>query len=303
MENKNINSFKDLNAWQKAADLAVAIYSATEEFPRSELYGLTNQMRRAAVSIGSNIAEGFKRNHGKEKIQFYAIARGSASELESQIEIAYRLRFLPKNSHTDLFSLIEDVSKLISGLTRSLTSHSSSPTPRSGFMLVDLLVAIGIFAVVASIASGGFVSALRAQRQISSLMAANSNVALALEQMAREIRTGSYFCVPNTTNCPNFPNELVFINANNELVDYRLAADGAIEKGVTDPITGLTTFGKITGSNVNIRYLSFILSGNLSDGALPSRVTIAVGVSAKAAGVSANVINLQTTVSARQSDG
>ena len=81
-------SFKDLIVWQKSRDLAVKIYKITEHFPRSELYGLTSQMRRASVSISSNIAESYHRFHHKEKQQFLAIAFGSGSEVESQIEIA-----------------------------------------------------------------------------------------------------------------------------------------------------------------------------------------------------------------------
>ena len=81
-------SFRDLIVWQKARDLAVDVYRATEAFPKSELYGMTSQMRRAVISISSNIAEGYHRFHPKEKHQFLAIAFGSGSELESQIEIA-----------------------------------------------------------------------------------------------------------------------------------------------------------------------------------------------------------------------
>jgi four helix bundle protein len=81
-------SFRDLIVWQKAKDLAVDIYKITDNFPKSEVYGLTSQMRRAVISISSNIAEGYHRFHSKEKQQFLAIAFGSGSELESQIEIA-----------------------------------------------------------------------------------------------------------------------------------------------------------------------------------------------------------------------
>jgi len=84
----NTKSFKDLIVWQKSRDLAVAVYKLTDNFPKSELYGLTSQMRRAAISISSNIAESYHRFHQKEKQQFLAIAFGSGSELESQIEIA-----------------------------------------------------------------------------------------------------------------------------------------------------------------------------------------------------------------------
>jgi len=80
-------SFKDLIVWQRARDVAVAVYQATDSLPKSELYGLTSQMRRAAVSISSNIAEGYHRFQEREKRQFLVIAFGSGSELESQIEI------------------------------------------------------------------------------------------------------------------------------------------------------------------------------------------------------------------------
>ena len=81
-------SFRDLIVWQKSRDLAVEIYKITEHFPKSEIYGLSSQMRRAVISISSDIAESYHRFHHKEKQQFLAIAFGSGSELESQIEIA-----------------------------------------------------------------------------------------------------------------------------------------------------------------------------------------------------------------------
>jgi len=84
-------SFKVLIVGQKSKDLAVEIYKLTGEFPKSELYGLTSQMRRTVISISSNIAESYHRFHSKEKRQFLAIAFGSGSELESQIEIAMSL--------------------------------------------------------------------------------------------------------------------------------------------------------------------------------------------------------------------
>lgn len=124
MENKQLKSFKDLTVWQKAADLASLIYLGTEKFPHSELYGLTNQMRRAAVSISSNLAEGFKRNHTKEKIQLYNVAHSSAAELESQIEIAYKLNFLKNEDYHKLNLSIVEVSKMIDGLIKSIKKTS-----------------------------------------------------------------------------------------------------------------------------------------------------------------------------------
>ena len=119
MENGQLKSFKDLKVWQKSVDLAVLAYSATEKFPRSELYGITNQIRRSAISISSNLAEGFKRNHRKEKMQFYKIAYGSTSELESQIEVSRKLNFLNENDYQCLSCMVIEVGKMLDGLVKS----------------------------------------------------------------------------------------------------------------------------------------------------------------------------------------
>lgn len=92
-------SFKDLIVWQKARDTAIAVYKLTEQFPKHELYGLSSQMRRASISISSNIAESYHCFHAKEKRQFLAIAFGSGSELESQVEIA-KILFPDFNNET-----------------------------------------------------------------------------------------------------------------------------------------------------------------------------------------------------------
>ncbi len=104
-------SFRDLIVWQKAKKLAVVIYRLTDHFPSSEIYGLTSQMRRAAISISSNIAESYHRFHTKEKNQFLSIAFGSGSELESQIEIAKEL--FPKHDYTEAEKLIVEVMKIL----------------------------------------------------------------------------------------------------------------------------------------------------------------------------------------------
>ena len=87
-------NYRDLDIWQRAVNIAVLVYQLTNDFPQSELYGLTSQMRRSAVSIASNIAEGHSRS-SREFVQFLSIARGSVSELETQIEIASRIGLLP----------------------------------------------------------------------------------------------------------------------------------------------------------------------------------------------------------------
>lgn len=109
----------NLEAWKSSMALVKSIYEATRTFPREEIYGLTAQMRRAAVSIPSNLAEGAARTGAKEFAQFLSIAKGSLSELETQLLISAELGYLdPKHG---VFQLVEEVSRLLSGLHRSIT--------------------------------------------------------------------------------------------------------------------------------------------------------------------------------------
>ena len=104
-------TFKDLIVWQKSKRLAIKVYRLTDDFPKSELYGLTNQMRRAAISISSNIAESYHRFQVKEKRQFLRIAFGSGSELESQLDVAREL--FPGLKYDEAESLLVEVMKLL----------------------------------------------------------------------------------------------------------------------------------------------------------------------------------------------
>ena len=115
----SILSYRDLEAYKSAHKLALFIYKITTNFPAEEKCGLQSQMRRAAVSIGSNIAEGFARNGAKDKIQFYTISRGSLFELESQCLIARDLSFLSSENYFSVCEKITFVSKLLSGLIKS----------------------------------------------------------------------------------------------------------------------------------------------------------------------------------------
>lgn len=119
-----INSHKDLIVWQKGIQLCKVVYKATEEFPKSEIYGITSQMRRSAVSIPSNIAEGRSRNTTKDFLHFLSIALGSASELETQIEIAKELSFITQQKYIDLNNLLAEVSKMTVGLMKKLDPKS-----------------------------------------------------------------------------------------------------------------------------------------------------------------------------------
>ena len=110
-------SFKELLVWQKAKILAVEIYKLTENYPKSEQYGITNQMRRAAISISSNIAESYNRFHNKEKKQFIAIAYGSGSELESQIEISKAL-FI-KLDYRESEKVLDEIMRMLNKILNS----------------------------------------------------------------------------------------------------------------------------------------------------------------------------------------
>ncbi len=98
--------------------LAGSVYQVTKKFPKEEVYGLTSQMRRSAISVPSNIAEGAARNSPKEFYQFVSIARGSLSELETQVLLAHQIGYL--NTYQDLMTLIDSVAKLLSGLHQYL---------------------------------------------------------------------------------------------------------------------------------------------------------------------------------------
>jgi four helix bundle protein len=107
-----INSYKDLEAYKKAYEVAKMVYRMTATFPKEELYGLTNQLRRAAVSVPSNIAEGYMRG-SKEYVQYLKIALGSAAELETQLSLSRDLGFCDDNNFNDLYALNEEVIRLL----------------------------------------------------------------------------------------------------------------------------------------------------------------------------------------------
>lgn len=118
MENAKIKSFTDLNAWKLGHFLVLDIYKITKKFPPEERYGLISQMQRAAVSITSNIAEGFSRNTNKDKVQFYCIAHGSLTELQNQLIIARDLKYLDKINFDSIAQQTIVVGKLINGLKK-----------------------------------------------------------------------------------------------------------------------------------------------------------------------------------------
>ena len=122
-QKQKIRNFTDLEAWKAAHRLAVAVYAMTKKYPKEEIFGITNQMRRASISVASNIAEGFSRNSPKEKTQFYSIAKGSLTELESQILISRDVGLVSINGFSDIEQLIRQAGKLLTGLLRYAQTH------------------------------------------------------------------------------------------------------------------------------------------------------------------------------------
>jgi four helix bundle protein len=115
-----MNKFKELKVWQKAIQLVIKIYSHTSNFPKEEMYGIVSQIRRSAVSIPSNIAEGAGRGGKKEFSHFLDIAKGSSFELETQLIISTELGFLNKNNFEDISSELDEIQKMITGLQKNL---------------------------------------------------------------------------------------------------------------------------------------------------------------------------------------
>ena len=114
-----MNTHKELVVWQKSMDLARLVYRYTNSFPKEELYGITSQMRRAVVSIPSNIAEGHGRSSKKELVHFLFVSLGSASELETQLILSQQLGFLSQEQFDKLNNLNNEVLKMLSALIRT----------------------------------------------------------------------------------------------------------------------------------------------------------------------------------------
>ena len=117
------SDYKELQVWQKAMDLVVEIYKISKLLPKEEVYGISDQLRRSAVSIPSNIAEGQSRNSAKEFIQFLSIARGSLAELETQLLICIKVNMLSEDNITEAQNIITEIGKMIKGLMNKLNSQ------------------------------------------------------------------------------------------------------------------------------------------------------------------------------------
>lgn len=126
-ESRKIKSFTDLSAWEKGHELVLMIYEITKQFPKEEIFGLTAQIRRAAISFTSNIAEGFSRNSYKEKLQFYSMALGSLTEIQNQLLIARDIKYLTNDQFGKITEQTVTVNKITNGLIKKSKSiiHNS----------------------------------------------------------------------------------------------------------------------------------------------------------------------------------
>ncbi|MEK7554408.1 MAG: four helix bundle protein [Patescibacteria group bacterium] len=118
-----LNTYKELVVWQKGVELVVEIYNLTKLYPKEELYGITSQTRRAAVSIPANIAEGFTRKHRQEYVQFIRIAFASGAELETHLVIAKKLGFAPLKDFESLERLLDEIMRMLNAFINKLVAN------------------------------------------------------------------------------------------------------------------------------------------------------------------------------------
>lgn len=119
-DDKKIRNFRDLEIWKKGMEIVKGAYEATSRLPRQEIFGLSSQMRRSAVSIPSNIAEGFNRFHDKEYRHFLYVTLGSCAELETQIEIATMSGYVGLNAKAALLEMLDHESRMVRNLVKKL---------------------------------------------------------------------------------------------------------------------------------------------------------------------------------------
>ena len=202
----NIKSYRDLEVWQKAMDLTMECYKVTKEFPKSETYGMCNQIQRAAVSIPANIAEGRGRQYTKEFRQHLSIAYGSLMELETHILLAERLGYIDVEESKPLMSKTAELGRMINGLQRSLKNRSQgeenknrpltpeprNPNPEKGFSLVELLISMVIATVVGLAGFVIFSTSNWTYKVQEDIAEAQQNVRVAMDRIAKDIRLAGF---------------------------------------------------------------------------------------------------------------
>jgi len=127
----DIRTHKDLKIWQRSVAMVTRVYAITEKFPKSEMWGLTNQIRRASVSVPSNIAEGSGSRSDKELVQFLHIASGSLAELETQFIIANNLGFIANIEYSEIEQEIHEIIRMVSAMSKSILNSHNGQRPGS----------------------------------------------------------------------------------------------------------------------------------------------------------------------------
>lgn len=122
-----MRNHKDLIVWQKAIQFVQRLYEVTQTFPKEELYGITSQMRRAAVSIPSNIAEGFGRKHERELIRFLHVSLGSASEMETQLIICHHIHYIADEEFEELSNSNNEIIRMLTSLINKRAEYAADP--------------------------------------------------------------------------------------------------------------------------------------------------------------------------------
>ena len=124
-----LRSYRDLRVWQEGMVLVQVVYGLTKSFPSQEVYGLCSQLQRSIVSVPSNIAEGYGRQHRREYLQHLSVAQGSLAEVDTQIEIAARLGYIGGEAHSEVLVKIASLRKQLYSLRRRLATSDAPPTP------------------------------------------------------------------------------------------------------------------------------------------------------------------------------
>jgi four helix bundle protein len=128
-ETRRIATYRDLAAWQHAFKLGMVVYRATAQFPESERFGLTSQLRRGAISIASNIAEGYGRGRRVDYVRFLKIARGALYEVDTQLLFASQLEYLSQARYEELKMILDESERVLAGLIRSLEKRARGSAP------------------------------------------------------------------------------------------------------------------------------------------------------------------------------
>jgi len=124
-----ISSYRDLDVWKQSRLLVKSVYQLSKSFPKEEQFGITNQLRRAAISVPSNLAEGSGRNHSKDSIQFFFIARGSLYEIETQLILASDLEFISRKQLDEVLEQVTRCKKLLNGFINYFQKQSTNQQP------------------------------------------------------------------------------------------------------------------------------------------------------------------------------